>query len=163
MVESSCVVFNTSAKSVVRQLESVQRRFTRLLWYRTSPHTAVPDYVSRCLHFSLPSLEYRRCIRDLCFMHRIVLGKSAIVSFYKFSASRTRGALRKVVVPRSKLQLRTNSFHCRSAKLYRLLPPRVTSAPSVKAFKPRLTQLDSDFFIFLMLNTVVVPDCVNED
>ncbi|KAF8385355.1 hypothetical protein PRIPAC_74497 [Pristionchus pacificus] len=66
LLESSTVIWNPTAIGLVNKLESVQREFTRRLFWRS--HLSQSSYPQRLEHFKLETLEYRRALNDMYFL-----------------------------------------------------------------------------------------------
>ncbi|KAF8360668.1 hypothetical protein PRIPAC_87591, partial [Pristionchus pacificus] len=66
LLESSTVIWNPTAIGLVNKLESVQREFTRRIFWRS--HLSQSSYPQRLEHFKLETLEYRRALNDMYFL-----------------------------------------------------------------------------------------------
>ncbi|KAH7698967.1 hypothetical protein AAVH_33934, partial [Aphelenchoides avenae] len=58
-------VVPVTTKTAERQLEQVQRRFTRIAFRRAFPTSPMPSYTQRLSMMDLRSLVDRRCISSL--------------------------------------------------------------------------------------------------
>ena len=67
LLETATVVWNPTSVFLVNDLESVQRSFTRRLFYRC--RLTPLNYSDRLNHLSLSTLEYRRCLQDFAFIY----------------------------------------------------------------------------------------------
>ncbi|KAF8366431.1 hypothetical protein PRIPAC_84260 [Pristionchus pacificus] len=66
LLESSTVIWNPTAIGLVNKLESVQREFTRRIFWRSL--LSQSSYPQRLEHFKLETLEYRRALNDIYFL-----------------------------------------------------------------------------------------------
>ena len=125
ILESGSVVFNPSKKKDQLRLERMQNVFTKRIFMRCKclKYSETPSSSTRNTELKLDSLEIRRYRADLKMMHRILNGKCGIPfgDFYSFRTTRTRGAIRKINIQRTRLKLRAHSSPCRTAKLYSAL------------------------------------------
>ncbi|GMS92836.1 hypothetical protein PENTCL1PPCAC_15011, partial [Pristionchus entomophagus] len=79
ILEYGSVVWSPHTIILANQIEDVQRNFTRRLFARCQiPYSLYPDRLS---HLSLQTLEHRRMISDLLFIHKSVHG------FYSYDHS----------------------------------------------------------------------------
>jgi len=69
ILEYASCVWSPYQMGQIKQIESVQKSFTRRLLYRTSV-----DYKTRLLHLGVDSLEIRRLRQDLIYTCKIVFG-----------------------------------------------------------------------------------------
>ena len=124
-------------------IENVQRRATKLV-----PGLKNLSYEERLKKLKLPTLKYRRLRGDMIEMYKIMTNKYdvKVSSFIKLSDSgqNTRGHQYKIQKQQVRLDIRKNSFVCRSTDTWNNLPITVVNAPSVKAFEARLDRLWRD-------------------
>ncbi|GMS90214.1 hypothetical protein PENTCL1PPCAC_12389, partial [Pristionchus entomophagus] len=80
ILEYGSVVWSPHTIILANQIEVVQRNFTRRLFARCQiPYSLYPDRLS---HLSLQTLEHRRMISDLLFIHKSIAG------FYSYDHSK---------------------------------------------------------------------------
>lgn len=119
VLESGSIVFSPYRQLDKLAMEKVQNTATKRIFLRSGRYSfaTTPSSASRNLELNLSSLEERRLISDRKWMMKILHGKCCLSanSFYSFSASRTRGARRKILVPYSRTTLRRMSFFVRTA------------------------------------------------
>ncbi len=72
LLEYGTPVWNQLTASDVRQLESVQRQFTRRIFIRC--RLRIPSYEERLETLGLETLKKRRTIADLTFVHKVYFG-----------------------------------------------------------------------------------------
>jgi len=84
---ASCV-WSPYRMGQIKQIESVQRSFTKRLLY----HTCI-DYKTRLLRLGVDSLEMRRLLQDLIYTYKIVFGldTNAGNEFFTLANINTRG------------------------------------------------------------------------
>ena len=99
----------------------------------------------RCLRLcnhkiSLPSLEERRLITDLCKIYKYThdLYKTPAESFFKFPQRQLRGHTLKLAKNYARTDVRKHFFSNRSIDHWNSLPEEVVSAESLNQFKTRL-------------------------
>lgn len=124
-------------------VENVQRRATKLI-----PGMQNLSYEDRLKKLNLPTLKYRRIRGDMIEIFKILSAKydkrvSDFIPLHK-SERYTRGHQYKIKKEQIRLNVRKNSFVCRSVDLWNSLPPTVVGAPTVKAFEARLDKLWRD-------------------
>lgn len=73
-LEYASVIWSPFYKTHIDHVESVQKRFLRMLCARLGLRRAVKSYDKRCERFSLESLESRRRLQDLIHLHKIING-----------------------------------------------------------------------------------------
>jgi len=119
----------------VMQLENAQRRATRLV-----PDLLDRTYEERLRKLNLPSLVYRRKRMDMIQTFRILKGIDNINAdqFFTLSERQSRGHRLKLVKPRSRINLRKNTFSSRIVDNWNALPANVIEAPDVTRFKVAL-------------------------
>ena len=114
MLEYCSPVWSPVAATLIDQLESVQRRFTkRLPGFQTLP------YHERCALLRLDRLELRRLRADLILCYKIIRGLVLLSpdSFFTFVCnSTTRGYSFKLFLPDSRVNCRQHFFLCSCAE-----------------------------------------------
>ncbi len=135
-LEYGNTVWYPKLKRVIRSLEAVQRRATRMI-----PEIARLTYQERLQQLKLPSLVYRRHRGDMLQVYKILHHEYDLNSeqFFKSpSDNRTRGHSFKVFKERAESSTRRNFFTYRVTELWNELPEEVAAAPNIDTFKERL-------------------------
>ena len=139
-------VWSPYKRKHIKQLESVQRTFTRIAFRKVIPGPFSPSYHVRLKIFQLKSLEYRRLELDLTMCYRIVHGFSDIDfnSMFSFAPCRARRSTHHYVLCRKGCSANSvfYSFPFRVIRTWNKLPPKVVEARNVSTFKKRLTDFD---------------------
>ena len=120
------------------ELEKVQHRATKLV-----PHIADLPYQQRLEYLRLPSLKYRRLRADLLQVYKIFSEQDRLnpdIFFQDHLYPATRGHDKKLMKPRAKTNLRSNSFSNRVIDHWNSLPQHVIDSTSINMFQ---TQLDN--------------------
>ena len=120
-------------KKDIEKLEKVQRRATKMI-----SECSRFSYEDRLKITGLPSLEERRNRGDLIEVFKMLKGFSKIDyrQFFKLAEnSRTRGHSYKLVLSRSRLEVRKHFFSQRVVSEWNKLPTSVVEATSVNCFK----------------------------
>ena len=145
LVEYCSPVWSPHSVSLIDQLESVQRRFTkRLNGLKTL------TYTDRLAKLNLASLELRRLHADLCLCFKIVHGHIALKcdDFFDINVnSVTRGHNLKLSVKCSSLNVRQHFFTNRVVAPWNSLASGVVNAVSVQSFKQMLKGQDLSCFV----------------
>ena len=141
-VWSPCNIVN------IKKVESVQRRFTKRL-----PNMATLNYASRLSAVNLDSLQVRRLRTDLLYVYKLLFGlvDTDYNAFFKLSdnATNTRGHDYKLIVNRSRLNIRQHFFSNRVVKAWNSLPARLEHFATLSSFKHFVNHLDLNKFLFL--------------
>ncbi len=135
-LEYSNAVWSPKLKKVIKSLEAVQRRATKMV-----PELAHLPYSERLQHLKLPTLVYRRHRGDLIQTYKIVHHKYDLdegAFFENPTDARTRGHSYKVFKERAVSSIRRNYLSCRIVELWNELPESVVTAPDIDDFKKRL-------------------------
>jgi len=145
MVEYCSPVWSPVAVTLINQLESVQRRFTkRLPGFQTLP------YDERCALLRLDRLELRRLRADLILCYKIIRGLVLLSpdSFFTFVCnSRTRGHSFELFLPDSRVNCRQHFFAVRVLRIWNSLPEDVVSADHLSLFISRLVRVNLNQFL----------------
>ena len=145
LVEYASTVWSPSYMTLIDQLESVQRSFTKRL-----PQCQHLSYSERLNKLQLQSLEHRRLIFDLIMCYNIVSNNSCIDKddFFKMNPNTsTRGHPFRIQVPLAKLNARNFFFCNRVVQVWNSLPSSVVEASSVQSFKFRIKKVDLTKFL----------------
>ena len=137
-MEYSNVAWQPHQKYLKAQLESVQRRATRLL-----PGLDQLSYEERLKRLKLPSLEFRRRRGDMIeafkYLHKIYDTEKPELKLSK--NTHTRSNAFKLEKPVKEKLLRSGFFTRRIIDDWNKLPANVVGSPSVNVFKNRLDNL----------------------
>jgi hypothetical protein len=71
-LEYGAIVWSPFYATHIKHIESVQRKFLRVLSFRQGYHRRLSSYKLRLDHFKMISLEGRRKLSELIFLHKIV-------------------------------------------------------------------------------------------
>jgi ribonucleases P/MRP protein subunit RPP40 len=138
-LEYAHAVWNPYIISLIRDLERVQKRATKLVRGCKS----LP-YKMRLLYLNLPSLKYRRIRGDMIEVFKMLNGyydEQATPNLVRNYDTRTRGNSLKLSIERPTYNLRKFSFSNRVSKLWNSLPDLIVRAESVNSFKIKLDNL----------------------
>ena len=138
-LEYSCPVWNPSLLADVKKLESTQREFTRHI---SGCHHL--DYWDRLKRLDLISLQRRRERYIIIHVWKILHGlapNDIDIIFYQHIRLGTRCRIPPIKKTASALakSIYDKSFAVLGPKLWNIIPPNITSAPSLESFKSRLT------------------------
>lgn len=73
-LEYASVVWSPQYVTHIDRIESIQRRLVRILTFRFGLKRELTSYEERTRHFKLDTLEKRRKIQDLIYLHKITSG-----------------------------------------------------------------------------------------
>ena len=147
MVEYCSPVWSPVAVTLINQLESVQRRFTkRLPGFQTLP------YDERCALLGLDRLEIRRLRADLILCYKMIRGLVLLSpdSFFTFICnSRTRGHSFILLYRIQGLIVFVHNifFAVRVLRIWNSLSENVVSAAHLSLFISRLVRVNLDQFL----------------
>ncbi len=127
--------------SSIDKLESVQRLFTRRLFWRCDLPASY-SYLQRLHFLSLEPLQLRRLKFDLCMTYKIcnglVLLSDDASAFFERSDLRVRGNSCRFRLPHCRTDVRSNVFSQRVIPVWNVLPDQVVRSPSLSSFKQQL-------------------------
>lgn len=139
-LEYASQVWNPMYGVYINRIESIQRRFTRYIQYRSNCY--LPNYISRCKKFHLLPLYERRKIADLSFLCNIMNGSIDVTEFVSKIGLRVPSAfLRRshlLHIPAVSTSYRQNSYLVRASRMYNVTCQDVdidlftTSVPKMK-------------------------------
>ncbi len=135
-LEYGNVIWCPKLKRVIRSLEAVQRRTTKMI-----PELAHLPYKERLEQLKLPTLVYRRWRGDMLQTYKILHQEYDINQeiFFKPPADkRTRGHSMKLFKDRVTNATRSHFFSNRVIDMWNDLPEEVVSAKDVDMFKEKL-------------------------
>ena len=129
VLEYGSVVWSPYLVEDNKRIERVQRRATKMI--RGLQHL---DYRSRLIALNLPSLEYRRRVADMIQVYKFIKKIERIDSerFFKLSQTKTRGHSLKLYKPRTRLNIRKNTFSSRVIDDWNSLPEQLVSQKNAK-------------------------------
>ena len=134
-LEYACSVWNPSNKGDITMIESIQRRFTRII-----EGTSNLSYEERLIALELPSLEDRRRYLDLVETFRILNGFDVvdheIFTVHKIvdRVTRTSGKI-NLSVERSRTEVRNTFFTNRAAREWNKLPSEFQEMKNLDEFR----------------------------
>ena len=141
-LEYGAPIWNTHQKKLVKTIENVQRRATKLL-----PGMKDLSYKDRLKSLKLPTLQYRRYRGDMIEMFKLThdhYDKDAARGFVEIRSGEAY-YLRKhafaVTNGKWKTNLKRFSFKCRVSGQWNNLPTHVVNAESLNTFKNRLDKV----------------------
>ena len=147
LLEYNSSIWNSLSIFNQNQIESVQRRFTKIICQKTN--TKFSDYQDRLKLLQLDSLEIRRFKTDLIIMYKIYNGIIDVdfEAFFINSISNRnytlRGHKKKIQPPKySGSTVRQNFFSNRNIFYSNKLPKSIVEAPNLKIFKSALELYD---------------------
>ena len=144
MLEYCSPVWSPVAVTLISQLESVQRRFTkRLPGFQTLP------YDERCALLGLDRQELRRLRADLILCYKIILCLVLLSphSFFTFICNSIRGHSFKLFLPDLMVNCRQHFFAVRVLRIWNSLPEDVVSAAHLSLFISRLVRVNLNQFL----------------
>ena len=129
-------VWNPHKISLIRDLEKVQKRATKMVHAcRKMP------YAERLRFLKLPTLKFRRLRGDMIEVYKILSGlydARVAPNLLRNLDTRTRGNSHKLLYVRSKYDVRKFSFCIRVINYWNSLPDSVVCASSLNGFKNSL-------------------------
>ena len=138
-LEFASSVWNPFRKGLIKDIESVQKRATKLVHACKSL-----SYKERLVLLKLPTLKFRRYRGDMIEVYKMLNGvydPEVVPLLGRNVNSRTRGNSFKLKVDRCKLDVRKYAFCNRVVNLWNSLPDVVVTSVSVNAFKNSLDKL----------------------
>jgi hypothetical protein len=147
MLEYCSPVWNPCCKTNIDLIESVQRTFTRKLFYFC--HLSPYSYDERLAFLGMQRLELRRIHADLIFMfkltHNLIL--SSLTNLICYSSSRTRGHRYKLFICRTNKLVLSTCFINRVSPIWNALPDVCFDVDVLSAFKRKILNVDFTNFI----------------
>ena len=141
-LEYAVSVWSPHNKGLIKNLEKVQRRATKLV--KQCKHM---KYSDRLKYLKFPTLLYRRHRGDMIEVYKIVSGKydeDIIPDLIKSNNNTTRGNSLKLNTIRTKYDIRKFSFTVRVINIWNSLPDNVVQAENINCFKNRLDRFWSN-------------------
>jgi len=133
-------IWNPNDIAAINKIESIQRKFTKRLFFRLN--NATIPYESRLQELHLIDLKHRRLILDLTAVYKIFHG----ITFTEepqfqpaLMLGRTRGHHHKLQPFRVTKTKPAALFHTRIVPKWNALPSNIISAPNHKAFHKLVT------------------------
>ena len=135
MLEYCSIIYSNMPQYDRVAIEKVQRHLTKELIGFSSPL----NYKQRCEYFKIDPLWLRRMKLNLSFFHRLITNKVVqdVPQVRNLSESRypLRSISNSVIIPSSKIALRSNFFLVKYAALWNKLPQNIRSIRSITLFK----------------------------
>ena len=148
LLESDTPVWSPYLYKDIKTIESIQRLFTRRLFYRLG--FEYQNYLCRMNYLNLKSLEYRRVFNDLVMVYKILNKVVDLQSETLFSEKRSkynlRGHSQQLNRQKSSIDCHKFFFSQRVIPIWNSLPDNVVSAPSVSSFKFKLSNINLSNF-----------------
>jgi len=145
VLEYCSPVWSPVTVTLINQLESVQRCFTKRL-----PRFQTLPYDERCALLGLDRLKLRRLRADLILCYKIVRGLVLLSpdSFFTFICnSRTRGHSFELFLPDSRINYRQHFLAVHVLRIWNSLPEDVVSAAHLSLFISRLVRVNVNHFL----------------
>ena len=135
ILDYSSTIWNPYQMGVIRELENVQRRATKLIQSLQSL-----TYSERLQNLNLPSLSYRRNRMDLIMTYKILNENVLVDKDYSFTmnTSHTRSNGFKIYKKYNRTSTRRFTFSQRIINDWNYLPNDVVTSPNVLTFKSKL-------------------------
>ena len=133
ILEYCSTVWNPQYLSDIDRLESVQRNFTRRLFWRLGKQP--PNYLDRLQLLNLQPLELRRIHSDLALVYKILHRDVCLnfAEFFQLSNNTTRGHDYKLFWPRHNKDCRKHFYSVRVIQIWNSLPAFIDSKPVMNA------------------------------
>lgn len=143
-LDFGCSFYSPYLSKDIQAIESIQRTFTRIVYFRCFPSPSypqsLPSYHERLVKLGLHDLNDRRKVFDLKLAYSIMQGVTILnrSDFFKFTPSRNRSGTFRVHIDFSKNTGRYNSFPLRVARLFNTLPANILQATNRNTFASRV-------------------------
>jgi hypothetical protein len=147
LLEYASCVWSPHHTTLIKQIESVQRKFTKRL-----PGLRGLNYNDRLVRSGIERLELRRIKQDLIFMYKIYFGLTGIsaTDFFTFANADhdTRGHRHKLLQNHCRVDVRKYFFAERVVQQWNNLPAQECDFSSLSRFKYFLNKTDlSEYFL----------------
>lgn len=144
-MEYNTPIWSPYLKKYINYIESVQRKYTRLIFNRCN--ISYTSYLDRLTKLNIKSLEYRRLEFDLITFFKLVNGETTINIQSIFEPYRTKYSLRgnsKKFTCKHHFNNEAwhNSFFYRSVEIWNKLPNELVSCKKVEEFRFKLKKFD---------------------
>ena len=155
ITEFNTSIWNPNNHKNIRDIENVQKKFTRQVFQRLN--LKYNSYFDRLQTLKIKTLEYRRASQDLINLYKMLNNIIDIDTntlfrrsdFYNTHNLRRHNQCLKPIY-NAKTNIRKNFFAERVIKAWNKLPDRVIQSRSVQEFKQRLDQVDlNQIFTFV--------------
>lgn len=149
LIEYGSEVWSPVTIGLVNCIEKVQRSFTRRLLQRAG--LPKMSYVARLNFLSISSLEYRRNVADLVFIHKCLHGNIQVDYSNMFKLCPSPYSLResnnyRICLP-CKYKSRTSTCASRMINVWNKLPCSLVSTSSSSIFRNELIKLDCETIV----------------
>lgn len=134
-------LWNPTDVASVNLIESIQRYYTRRVCQRIGRNFSYPE---RLLFFNLQSLENRRFLNDVTYIHKVIHSKTTLDyhGLFAIIPTRTRSSHEFRIVPSFDHTGRTSTFLSRTFVIWNSLPHDLVSINDPSVFKSQLSTLD---------------------
>ena len=136
-LEFASSVWNPTEIGLIKNIEKVQRRYSKKLYSDNDKR----GYVKRCVELEIRPLIVRRLFGDLVIIYKLIHGLFLHIdssSFFSFATQSGRGHKYRIFRDHIKSKQRSNFLHYRVINLWNNLSVIVAEAPNVIAFKSSL-------------------------
>ena len=146
LLEYNTSTWSPHLQSNIKDIESVQRTFTRRLCQRCN--IPFSSYFDRLTKLNIESLQVRRIKRDLVFLFKILhsLVDVEFSNFFQLNHFSGHGLRRhEFHINRqgiAKTAVRNNFFSYRVVKYWNMLPESIVMSPTLESFKFRVRRWD---------------------
>ena len=140
LVEYASCIWSPSTKTLIKQIESIQKRFTKRMRVMANL-----TYKQRLEKLGLEGLKRRRLCLDLIFVYKILFGLTDLNAsdfFVIRTGSITRGHPYRLVKPRCSINARRDIFSVRVINPWNSLPATAQDFKSRTCFKCFLKKVD---------------------
>lgn len=151
VVEYCSPIWSPTLKKDIQKIESVQKTFSRLLYYRLYPNPnyphSLPSYQTRLKKLKLKSLFCRRIITDLLLAFRILKGELRLrpTTYWRFRPTNGRHSFLSFYYPtcrKTHIRLAENEFFFRTSKWLSKLPGQLLECDNSQKFRKMLLKTD---------------------
>ncbi|MGL5707715.1 MAG: reverse transcriptase domain-containing protein, partial [Aeromonas sp.] len=160
LLEYGSIVLSYAQKRDLILIESVQRRFTKILL----PNKQL-TYRERCIYLKLDPLWFRRLVLNLCFLFTVIFEKPSSLGAHlplrQPNNLRAEGIL--LNFPRSKSSFRENSFLVRYGRIWNILPSKTRTSLSLMIFRHNLREALSTNLLKMIAGPYITLDKLYEE
>ena len=141
LLESATEVWNPTAVGLNDAIESVQRRFSKRIFARAK--LTQRSYEDRLAFLNWESLEARRTVRDLVFIHASIHRNVEYNYEFAFQCLPLTRALRgahslRIRLPFTIPGMRRSSFAARAISIWNSLEEELVTVPETRVFRMRI-------------------------
>ena len=140
ILEFSCEVWDPTLLTLIKEIETVQRQFTKRIYNRVGLTDI--SYEDRLAALETTTLEKRRQAAGLSFIYKMVL-REVDLQFNEFfqrslRTERSRNHSYFILFPRSNLEVFKSSFMVRYINKWNQLPPQFFSSINSSSFRQKV-------------------------